>query len=66
MINHVIGKVSDEEYEKLYEGVRLGEKAVIDIIKNGVDHAMNTYNRNGKKKENKKESKKGKEKEDGN
>lgn len=65
MINHVIGKVSDEEYEELYEGVRLGEKAVIDIIKNGVDHAMNTYNRNEKKKENKKESKKGNEKEDG-
>ena len=44
LINYVIGKISKEEAEKLNEGVEKAKNAVIEIIKNGVDVAMNKYN----------------------
>lgn len=44
MINYVIGSVPEEEYELLQKGVEKAANAVIDIIENGIDHAMNKYN----------------------
>lgn len=44
LINYVIGKISKEEAVKLDEGVEKAKNAVIEIIKNGVDVAMNKYN----------------------
>lgn len=44
MINYVIGKVSDEEQEILDKGTEKATEAVIEIIKNGVDSAMNKFN----------------------
>ena len=41
MINYVIGKVPQEEQEILQQGV---EKAVEEILKNGIDIAMNKFN----------------------
>lgn len=44
LINYVIGKVPKEEKEFLEEGVEKAKEAVIEIIKNGIDSAMNKYN----------------------
>ena len=44
MINYVIGKVPEEEQKILHQGVLKAAEAVEEIIKNGVDIAMNKYN----------------------
>lgn len=44
MIGYVIGKLDDDENEKLQQGVDLAVDAVSEMIKNGVDVAMNKYN----------------------
>lgn len=44
LINYVIGKISKEEADKLDEGVEKAKNAVIEIIKSGIDVAMNKYN----------------------
>lgn len=44
LINYVIGKVPKEELDLLEEGTTKAKEAVIDIIKNGVDIAMNKFN----------------------
>lgn len=44
MINYVLGHISEEEYKVLNEGIEKAANAVIDILKNGIDHAMNKYN----------------------
>lgn len=44
MINYVIGKVSVEEQKELHEGVIKAVNAVEEIIKNGIDIAMNKFN----------------------
>lgn len=44
MITHVIGFVSEEERKVLEEGVKKGAEAVSEIMKNGIDSAMNKYN----------------------
>lgn len=44
MINHVISKVSNDEYDKLKIGISKAYKAVIDILKYGVDISMNKNN----------------------
>ena len=44
LINYVIGKISKEEQEFLDKGVEKAKDAVIEIIKNGIDFAMNKYN----------------------
>ena len=44
MINYVIGKVDDEELEILDKGTEKAKEAVIEIIKNGIDNAMNKFN----------------------
>ena len=43
-INYVIGKVPKEEQEILKKGTDLAVLAIQEIIKNGVDSAMNKYN----------------------
>lgn len=44
MINYVIGKVPQEEQEILQQGVEKSAKAVEEILKNGIDIAMNKFN----------------------
>ena len=44
LINYVIGHIPDDEVKILDEGVSLAAQAVEEIIKNGVDIAMNKYN----------------------
>lgn len=44
MINYVIGKVSQEEQEILQQGVEKAAKSVEEILKNGIDIAMNKFN----------------------
>ena len=44
MINYVIGHVPDEEFEVLQKGVNIASDAVEEVIKNGVDIAMNKFN----------------------
>lgn len=65
MINYVIGKVSKEEYMILKKGEEKAVKAIEDIIKNGMDYAMNNNNtskpnvrKNNQNKNNKKGEKK--------
>ena len=43
-INHVIGAIPEEEIPKLNEGIEKAKEAVIEILKNGVDNAMNKFN----------------------
>lgn len=43
-INYVIGKISQEELDKLEEGVEKAKDAVMEILKNGIDKAMNKFN----------------------
>lgn len=43
-INYVIGQISNEEQEKLKIGVEKAQEAVIEILKNGIDKAMNKLN----------------------
>ena len=45
MISHVIGHIPEEEQKALDEGVSVAKDAVIEIIKNNVDSAMNKYNK---------------------
>lgn len=44
MINYVIGKISEEEQKELQEGVKKAAEAVEEIIRNGIDIAMNKFN----------------------
>lgn len=44
MISYVIGKIPEEEILVLKQGTKKATEAVIDIIKNGVNHAMNQFN----------------------
>lgn len=44
LINYVIGNVKDDEYDVLKEGISKASEAVVSIIKDGIDNAMNKYN----------------------
>lgn len=44
LINYVIGKIPEEEIEILDKSTTKAKEAVIEIIKNGVDTAMNKFN----------------------
>lgn len=44
LINYVIGNISDEDYKTLKTGIEKASEAVISIIKDGIDNAMNKYN----------------------
>ena len=43
-INYVIGSIPEEEIPKLKEGIEKAKEAVIEILKNGIDSAMNKFN----------------------
>lgn len=44
LINYVISKITKEEYSKLEGGIEIGIEAVEEILKVGVDNAMNIIN----------------------
>ena len=44
LINYVIGAINEEDKKLLEHGINEAAKAVIEILKNGVDIAMNKYN----------------------
>jgi len=44
LINYVIGHIPEEEKEILDKGVEQASEAVIEIIKNGIECAMNRFN----------------------
>ena len=43
-INYVIGAIPEDEIPKLRKGVEIAKDAVIEILKNGIDSAMNKFN----------------------
>lgn len=43
-INYVIGKINEDEYNILEQGINKAAEAISEIIKNGIDKAMNKYN----------------------
>ena len=45
LVNYVIGNITDEEYEELKKGINKASEAVASIIKDGIDMAMNKYNK---------------------
>ena len=44
LINYVLGHISDDDYESLQKGIQTGANAVEEILKSGVDIAMNKFN----------------------
>lgn len=44
LVNYVIGPVQPEDYINLVQGVNLASEAIIEILKNGIDIAMNKIN----------------------
>ena len=44
LISHVLEKLSDEEYKKLSPAIEKASDAVEEILKNGIDSAMNKFN----------------------
>ena len=46
LVNYVIGAINEKEQKILERGVDKATEAVLEIIENGVDIAMNKYNSN--------------------
>lgn len=44
LINYVIGRIKDEDYDILQDGIKKAAEATACIIKNGIDSAMNKFN----------------------
>lgn len=44
LIEYVIGHIKDDEYIKLQEGVEKAASSIHEILKSGIDIAMNKYN----------------------
>ena len=44
MVNYVIGSIPEEEIESLDKGTTKAAKAMVEILKNGIDIAMNKFN----------------------
>lgn len=44
LIEHVIGFVEEEEMKKMQEGVDIAVDAVVEMMKNGINIAMNKFN----------------------
>ena len=44
LTDYVINRVPNDEYIKLLEGINLGVDATEEIIKSGIDNAMNKFN----------------------
>lgn len=51
MINYVIGRISEDEMAKLEPGIENAKNAVVDILSNGIDIAMNKFNLKKQKEE---------------
>ena len=45
MISYVIGHIPEEEIKLLDKGTEIAKEAVIEIIKNNIDSAMNKFNK---------------------
>lgn len=45
MISHVIGHIPEDELKALEEGVILAKDAIIEMMKNSIDSAMNKFNK---------------------
>ena len=45
MINYVIGKINKDEQELLQPGIKKAKEAVEIILNNGIDNAMNKFNK---------------------
>lgn len=43
-VNYVIGAIPEEELPGLNEGVEKAKDAIVEILRNGIDSAMNKYN----------------------
>ncbi len=43
--NHVLGKIPEDQFEDFNSALNNAAGAVKDIIKNGIDHAMNRYSK---------------------
>ncbi len=44
MIDYVIGYVPEKELTILEEGIEKAEKAIEEILKHGINYAMNKFN----------------------
>lgn len=44
LINYVISKVSQEEYKELEQGIDKAVEAIVEILRIGIDNAMNRLN----------------------
>ena len=44
LIHYVIGAIPEEEIPGLQEGVEKAKEAIVEILKNGIDSAMNRFN----------------------
>lgn len=44
LMEHVIGAIEEEDMQPLKEGIETASLAVTEIMKNGIDIAMNKYN----------------------
>lgn len=44
LINYVIGQIPKKEKEILSEGITKAKDAILEILKNGIDIAMNKFN----------------------
>ena len=44
LIEHVIGAIDEGDIEKLEKGTDMAKEAIVEIIKNGIDIAMNKFN----------------------
>ncbi len=44
VIEYVIGSIPEEEKKDLETGVNLAKEAVVELLKNGIDSAMNRFN----------------------
>lgn len=44
LINYVIGAISEEDKKPLEDGINEASKAVLEILKSGIDIAMNKFN----------------------
>lgn len=44
LLNFILTKISDEDYKVLEEAIKNAAKSIEEILKNGIDIAMNKYN----------------------
>ena len=43
-VDYVIGKLEEETYKKLEEGIKKGTEGVVEFLMYGIDNAMNKFN----------------------